>query len=217
MEPFLDRLSGPELLALRERSRPQRFARGALLMAELQMGDRVLILVKGRVKVTGATPNGRDAVLGFRGAGELVGELAALDGRPRSGTVTALETVDALAVPDAAFRAYLEDHPRVAIILLELLASRLRDADRKRIEFGAADTVGRVCARLTELVERFGSPDGDVVVIDLPITQEELAGWCGSSREATARALQTLRDLHWVETRRRQLVVRDLEAVRARI
>ena len=102
------------------------------------------------------------------------------------------------------------------MLLLELLASRLRDADRKRMEFASADTVGRVCARLDELQARFGTRDGDDIVIDLPITQEELAGWCGSSREATARALQTLRDLGWVETRRRQFVVRDLEAVRGR-
>jgi CRP/FNR family transcriptional regulator, cyclic AMP receptor protein len=155
-------------------------------------------------------------VLGFRGAGELVGELAALDGHPRSGTVTALEQVDAFAIPDDVFRAFLEAHPRVAMLMLEMLASRLRDADRKRMEFSAADTVGRVCARLVELAERFGTADGDALVIDLPITQEELAGWCGSSREATARGLQTLRELGWIETRRRQLVVRDLESVRGR-
>jgi CRP-like cAMP-binding protein len=216
MEPFLNQLTAPELQALRERSRPQRFKGGTLLLAERQLGDRVLVLLDGRVKVTGATPAGRDAVLGFRGAGELVGELSALDGHPRSGTVTALELVDALTVSDVAFRSYIAEQPRVAMLLLEMLASRLRDADRKRIEFSSADTVGRVCARLVELAERFGMPDGETFVVDLPITQEELAGWCGASREATARALQTLRDLGWVETRRRQLVVRDLEAVRDR-
>src|SRR4051812_1426025 len=108
MDSFVDRLSPAELQALRERARPQRFPRGGLLMAERQLGDRVLILIRGRVKVSRATPAGRDAVLGFRGAGELVGELAALDGQPRSGTVTALEQVDALAIADDVFRGFLE-------------------------------------------------------------------------------------------------------------
>src|SRR4051812_39403750 len=217
MEAFLDRLRDDELRVLAERGRTQRFTRGALLMAERGQGDRVLALLEGRVKVTSATPAGRDAVLGFRGKGELVGELAALDGEPRSGTVTALEPVVALAIPDEAFRQFLMDQPRVAMVLLETLSSRLRDADRKRNEFSSADTVGRVCARLVELTERFGVRDGEALIIDLPITQEELAGWCSASREATARALQTLRELGWIDTRRRQLVVYDLAAVRNRI
>ncbi|MEA2169501.1 MAG: family transcriptional regulator, cyclic receptor protein [Solirubrobacteraceae bacterium] len=216
-DSFLARLTEPELEDLRQRSRTERFARGALLLAERQVSDRVLVLTEGRVKVTGSTPAGRDAVLGFRIAGELVGEQAALDGEPRSGTVTALEPVEALAIGDARFRDYLADQPRVAMVLLELLSRRLRDADRKRIEFAAADTVGRACARLVELAERFGTPGPDGLVIDLPITQEELAGWCGASREATARALQTLRELGWIQTRRRALIVTDLEAVRARM
>ena len=115
--------------------------------------------------------------------------------------------------PHVEFRRDLTDHPRVALLLLETLSRRLRDAGRKRVEFAAADTVGRVCSRLVELIERFGVREGDAVAIDLPITQEELAGWCGASREATAHALQTLRELGWVETGRRRLVVRDVAPV----
>jgi CRP-like cAMP-binding protein len=215
-ERFLDRLTQPELEDLRARTRSQRFARGALLLAERQVGDRVLILLAGRVRISGVTSAGRDAVLGFRGPGELVGELAALDGLPRSGAVTALESVETLTISDVEFRRFLSDHPRAALLLLEIVSRRLRDADRKRVEFAAADTVARVCSRLVELTERFGHPEGDGTAIDLPITQDELAGWCGASREATARALQTLRELGWVETSRRKLVVRDLASVSAR-
>jgi CRP-like cAMP-binding protein len=98
-----------------------------------------------------------------------------------------------------------------------MLSERLRDADVKRIGFAASDTVGRVASRLVELADRFGEEDerGETL-ITLPLTQEELAAWCGSSREATAKALQTLRSLGWVETARRRITVHDLASLRAR-
>ena len=174
------------------------------------------MLLAGRVKVTCITSDGREVVLGFRGPGELVGELSAIDGRPRSGGITALEIVETLTIPAADFQAYLGRHPRVAMLVMRMLTERLRDADRKRIEFAAADTTGRVAARLVELAERFGVEEEGGVAIDLPLTQEELAGWCGASREATAKALHTLRSLGWVDTARRRLTVHDLASLRAR-
>lgn len=216
MQGFLGELAPDELEDLRGRSRVQRFQRGALLLAERQVGDRVMVLLEGRVKVTCVTSEGREAVLGFRGPGDLVGELAAIDGRPRSGAVAAVEPVEALTIPDAEFRAWIQQHPGAAMQLMRLLTERLRDADRKRIEFAAADTVGRVASRLIELSERFGEPEGAAVGITLPLTQEELAGWCGASREATVKALQTMRGLGWIDTGRRRFVVHDMDALRAR-
>jgi CRP/FNR family transcriptional regulator, cyclic AMP receptor protein len=93
---------------------------------------------------------------------------------------------------------------------------RLRDSDRKRVEFGAHDTTGRVAARLVELAERFGQTAGDQVKIAMPLSQDELASWTGSSREAVSKALSALRSLGWIETSRLRVVIRDLAALRAR-
>jgi CRP/FNR family transcriptional regulator, cyclic AMP receptor protein len=102
-------------------------------------------------------------------------------------------------------------------VLLKLLAHRLRDADRKRIEFASLDTQGRVAARIVELSARFGQPRPDgSVLITLPLSQEQLATWVGSSREATAKALGQLRERGLVETGRRRLTVVDLRALQAR-
>jgi CRP-like cAMP-binding protein len=131
-------------------------------------------------------------------------------------TARALEPVEVLAVSSDAFVAFLERTPGVALVLVRMLNRRLRDADRKRTEFVAQDTVGRVCSRLVELADRFGEDDGASVHIDLTITQEELAGWTGSSREAVIRALRTLRELGWIATRRRGITLLDVEALRHR-
>src|SRR6266516_1694740 len=172
---------------LRERGVQRRFRKGQALFHQGGTSDRVVVLLSGRVKVSTVTADGKEVVLAFRGPGDLLGELSAIDGDARSATVGALEPVEAAVVPASEFRAFLAVHPRVAILLLEMLARRLRDADRKRVEFGAHDTLGRVAARLVELAERYGEPATDGVRITLPLSQEELAGWTGSSREAVGK------------------------------
>jgi CRP-like cAMP-binding protein len=99
---------------------------------------------------------------------------------------------------------------------MKMLSRRLRDADRKRAEFAAQDSMGRVAARIVELAERFGAPAEAGVRIDLPISQEELAGWTGCSREAVSKALQAMRRVGWIETQRRSITALDLDALRRR-
>jgi CRP-like cAMP-binding protein len=99
---------------------------------------------------------------------------------------------------------------------MRMLVTRLRDADSKRVEFTAFDTVGRVARRLVELAERFGTASDDRVEIALALSQEELAGWTGSSREAVSKALQSLRGRGWIETKRRGITILDLDALRKR-
>jgi CRP/FNR family transcriptional regulator, cyclic AMP receptor protein len=201
--------------AMREQGRRATFEPGERLMHEGEPGDSVALILTGRVKVGHTGGSGREMVLDLRGAGELVGELSALDRAPRSGSVTAIEPVEALMLPASAFRT-LMDRAELARELLEMLSRRFRDADRKRIEFGASDTVGRAAARIVELAERYGERSGEAVVISLPVSQEELAGWTASSRAALASALRTLRELGWIETHRRRITVRDMDALRAR-
>lgn len=214
---FLDTLSDADLALLHERGVRRRFAKGAALFHERQVSDRVMFVFEGRVKIVSVAEDGRETVLAFRGPGEVLGELSAIDGQPRSASVIAVDPVEALVLPSADFRAFLERTPRATLFLLERLITRLREADLKRIEFGTSDTIGRVAARLVELADRYGRADGTGGrVIDLPITQEELASWVGSSREGVNKALHTLRGLRWVETERRAITVLDMEALRRR-
>lgn len=198
-----------------EHGRRARFDAGGRLLRERGPGEEVALILSGRVKISHTGREGRDTVLDFRGPGELVGELAVLDAAPRSSSVTAIEPVEALLVAASDFRALL-GKPQFALELMRLLTERFRDADRKRIEFGATDTLGRVCARLAELAERYGEPDGTGLAISLPISQEKLASWTAASRAGLANALRTLRELGWVETERRRIRVVDLAALQAR-
>src|SRR3954452_3280705 len=107
----------------------RKFVRGSVILHPGDDPASVFVLVEGRVKITAPNVHGREAVLAFRGPGDLVGELGSIDGLPRSAGVAALEPVVVLAVTGRDFRRLLETRPGIGIALLKLLAARLRSAD----------------------------------------------------------------------------------------
>ena len=143
----------------------------------------------------------------------MIGELSVFDGGLRSATAIVAEDVEAVVAPADAVLRTLQDSA-AAQEVISVLARRLRYADRARIEFATLNTLGRVALRLLELSERFGqeSPEGTLVL--LPLSQDQLASWCGASREATVKALASLRSLKVITTGRRNLIVHDDEALR---
>jgi CRP/FNR family transcriptional regulator, cyclic AMP receptor protein len=211
---FLDELEPEDREELVKLASTRRYRRGDVLFHQGDDAGSVLVLMSGHVKTVQVTGEGREIILGFPGPGELLGELSAVDGLPRSATVRALEDVDALALPGSAFRALIEHRPRIAVVLLRAVIARLREADRQRVDHAVHDVVVRVARRLVQLTDRFGDADADVVDTGLALTQDELAAWAGASREAVAKAIALLRTLGWVRTERRRIVVLDLPALR---
>jgi CRP/FNR family cyclic AMP-dependent transcriptional regulator len=213
---FLALLSDGDRDALLTQGGPRRFARGEGLMYAGEPGDRVLIVLSGHVKASNVDSRGREMVLSFRGPGDVLGELSFTHAEPRSSSVTAIEPVEARAIAASEFRDYLLRRPTAALTLIDVISRRFRDANRKRVQFGDLDTVGRVAARLIELCERYGRRTETGIQIGLPLTQEDLGGWTASSRAGVAGALRTMRDLGWITTDRRRIVVLDLDALTGR-
>lgn len=213
---FFERLTHDERASLHQLAVKRTFPKGAILMFQDEYDERLLLLLTGRVKVTRAAERGHELLLAIRDAGDLLGELAFIDGLPRIATVTALEPVEALVLSGGRFRSYLEGTPRVAVVLLESVASRFRESTVKRLQFAASDTLGRLASRIIELADRYGERSEDGVVVPMPISQDDLASWTGASRAGVAQALQTLRELGWLTTERRRLIVRDVDALRGR-
>jgi CRP-like cAMP-binding protein len=202
---------------IRRLGRPIRYEVGETLFHEGETGRSVYALASGQVKVTVVTPSGREVLLAVKGPDDLLGELAAIDGRPRSATATALEPVDTVVLEDAAFDAVLDEYPLLARRLLRVLAAQVREGDWRTADREGADTVTRVARRLAILAERYGEHRGDGGVrISLRLTQEDLASWIGATREATSRALGELRRAGAIETGRQRLFVRDLDILRSR-
>ena len=212
---FLELLTEPERADLMRRGRRRAWERDEIVCTEGERSDWVLVVLSGWAKASSDTARGAEVLLAVRGPGALLGDMAAIDGQPRSATVTALDPLTALVVPVAEFSGFLQAHGRIGFLLMRMLVERLRDADRKRIEFGAHSTAGRVATRLVELAERFGEQTPTGLRVAVPLSQDELAGWTGASREAVSKALGVLRSYGWITTGRRQIIVHDLEALRS--
>lgn len=212
---FLASLLEPERDALLSAGRTRRWQRGELLVRAGDRIDSATVLLGGSVKVHKTAVEGAEVVLALLGPGDLLGEMSAVREGERSANATALEAVEGMVIPIADLRAFLSAHPHALLALLEMAVARLHLADLRQVEFATAGSLARVATRIVELAERFGvEREGSTIEVGVPLTQEELAAWSASSRESTARALHTLRRLGLVETRRRRLIVRDLEKLR---
>jgi CRP-like cAMP-binding protein len=205
---FWAELDPQDAHALAALCRTRTYARGQALFHERQLADQVVVIRSGWVKIVLSS----GAVLAFRGPGELIGELAPLDGGARSASVCAIDRVEALSLPAAAFRRFVEERPRIAFVLLGILTQRLRDADAKRAEFTTHVTIERLAARLLELGELFGHHE-ESGGIRVSVSQEDLAGTTYASLESVARALRDMRRLGWIETRRGEVHLLDPDAL----
>ena len=201
--------------ALRDRGFARSFGRGQALFSEGDVGERVFLIEHGWVTLRSVGPDGEEMILGLRGPGEVVGEMSAFDGAPRTATALAVDAVDAVVAPATEVANVLAQDVDAANDFSRILVRRLRESDRQRVEFTVLDTLARVARRLLDLSDRFGTPGPDGVVhVELPLAQDELASWCGSSREATVKALRTLRELGAISTGRRRVTVHDREKLR---
>lgn len=214
-EGFLEALSADEAQALEAVGIRRLYGPSVTLVHEGDEAGPVVVLLSGLVKIA-TIAGGREAIVAVRGPGDLIGELAAIDGGPRSTSVTTLEPVDVLVVPRSHFTALLEQRPRIALVILRMVAARLRYAGAQQALFATHDVVGRLAQRLLELSERFGVQANGRIEIALPLSQEELASWIGASREAVSKAFQVLRSLRIVETGRRRVTVLDFDALERR-
>jgi CRP/FNR family cyclic AMP-dependent transcriptional regulator len=204
-----------ELDALLAAGRARHHLRGEVLLREGDAATSVLLIVSGLVKLTKTAASGRQAVLELRGPGDPIGELGAIDKQPRSANVVAVGDVEVVVLPADRFDALVQTRSALAHRLLVTVVGRLREASARQLELGTVDVVARVCRRLAELAALGTSIDGGVLV-RAEVSQQDLADWAGISRDGVVRALHELRTRGWLETGRRRLMIRDLDAIRRR-
>lgn len=210
---FWDELSGDEQSAIEAVGTRRTFENGAVVFREGDAPSFVFVIMSGRLKLTTAALDGRELLLELRGPGELIGELGVVDSTPRSATATAIDRLQVIVMGSAAFRQLMADRGNIALAVLTMVATRLRESGRRRLEDGTSDTVARLCGRLTELADD-AEPAADGSIELRPLTQQDLADWIGVSRDAVVLALRQLRDAGWVSTGRRRITIHDLEALR---
>ena len=207
---FSEWLGADDRAALLAVVRERRLDTGEALFRHGEAGDSFALVGTGRFKLVAHASGGREILLGLRGPGELIGELAILDHGPRTADVVALEPATVGVGSAEALRHLLHQRPSVAMAIIQSLSARLREADDGRMAMATLAGHARVAVRLLELASRYGLAGSAGTEIALPLSQDEIADWTGLSRPAVARALAEFRRIGCVTTGRRRLVITDL-------
>jgi CRP-like cAMP-binding protein len=214
--PLFSELSSEATQALLDSMEETQLPRGEVLFHEGDAGDRVYVVVEGKVKLGRQSSDGRENLLAILGPGQMFGELSLFDPGPRSATVTAVTDSVLWWLSHEGLLAWLEGRPEVARGMLAQLAGRLRRANDIVADLVFSDVPGRVAKALLELSRRFGAPAEGGIRVAHDLTQEELAQLVGASRETVNKALADFSSRGWIRLEQRSVVLLDVDRLRRR-
>lgn len=214
--PLFERMSPEEREELRGMMSQTTLRRGEVLFNEGDSGDRLYILLTGKVKLGHTSVDGRENLLAVLGPGEVVGELTLFDPGPRSTTATAVATTELLALEHNQLMGFIDSHPTLAKDMLRALAVRLRRTNIALADLVFSDVPGRVAKTLLDLAERFGAPTEDGIHVPHDLTQEELAQLVGASRETINKSLAEFVSRGWIRLEGRAVTLIDVERLKRR-
>lgn len=214
--PLFERMSPEEREELRGMMSQTTLRRGEVLFNEGDSGDRLYILLTGKVKLGHTSVDGRENLLAVLGPGEIVGELTLFDPGPRSATATAVATTELLALEHNQLMGFIDSHPTLAKDMLRALAVRLRLTNTALADLVFSDVPGRVAKALLDLAERFGAPTEDGIHVPHDLTQEELAQLVGASRETINKSLAEFSSRGWIRLEGRAVTLIDVERLKRR-
>lgn len=210
VELFRD-LDAAELDQIEQAADTRRLRRGDVLFREDEIAHDLFVVVDGRIAISNKSADGRESMVALMERGDLFGEMPLFDGRNRSAEARALEPSEVVTIPYEPVRKLYEDRPAHLWSVVALLAGRLRTMDATLADSVFLDVTGRTAKRLLELA-------GDADEFSLPITQEELAGMVGASRERVNKAIASFVRLGWISQsdRRYRITNRQQLALRSR-
>lgn len=179
-----------EMTSLLARARIERRKARSVIFRQDSPGYGLMAVLSGRVKISSRAPNGREIVLNIINPGEVFGEVALLDGKPRTADATALTACELLIIDRRDFIPFLQAHPDVAVRLLSVLCERLRRTSQQVQDLLFLDVRGRLAKTLLRLAETHGQATPDGHRIDLKFSQRELGSLVGLTRESINKQLR---------------------------
>jgi CRP/FNR family transcriptional regulator, cyclic AMP receptor protein len=185
------------------------FNRGDVIFTEGEEPAELFVVLSGRIAIANKSLDGRESVIALMERGDLFGEMPLFDGLNRSAEARALEVSDVVAIPYVPLRSLYESQPELLWNVVALLATRLRNTDEALADSVFLDVTGRTAKRLLELA-------GDADEFSLPITQEELAGMVGASRERVNKAIASFIRLGWLDQHERRYRILNREQLERR-
>jgi CRP-like cAMP-binding protein len=215
-------LNGNKMLALLDRAAVARLE-GSCAWKVVHAGEPIVsrdsdsrdvfFVVKGRCRIVNFSPSGREVAYAVAGPGEYFGEMAAIDGLPRSATVVALEDCVLGVISPQVFRELIEQHPKVGFVVMEKLVRIVRTSDDRIMDLATLSAYQRVYSELLKLVKPDPVRQGSWLIYPLP-TQAQIASQASTTRETVARVLSHLAGDGVAERKSKTLYIRQIDRLR---
>ena len=205
---FLGLLSDSALTTLIRSGRTRQYPAGAIICRRGDIGDSVLVVLSGSLKIRNTTHDGRDVGLNFLGVGDVAGEIAVLDGGERTADIVALENAEVFVIQRREILPILTTHPQAMLAIVEVLCDKLRNAT-SIIEDSTHEMLGRVARGLMRLARQHGRRRKDRTRINLKLSQAELGSYLGLSRANVSRQLTDLKASGAIEIDGAYIVIID--------
>lgn len=210
-------LSDEDVRLLMSAAKRRTFRTGEVIFHRDDPGQVLYVIREGKVKICLISPDGQEISLVVFGKGECFGELALLDGLPRSADAIALEKVECYTLQRSDFHGAIMKNPKIAIQVLEVLSKRLRNTDQQVEDLIFLDVYGRVAKKLLELAESHGTTVDDGTRIEIRLTQQELASMVGASRESVNKVLGYFTDKKFISADKQRITLHRVEDLKRRI
>jgi CRP/FNR family cyclic AMP-dependent transcriptional regulator len=212
--PFFSGLDAASLQSVGRGMRARRFRRSEVIFHLGDPGDALFIVMSGAIKIMLPSDTGDEAILATLRSGDVFGELALLDGAPRSATAVALEPTETLILPRAQFRELLSTEPAIRDALLSSIAGELRRLTNHVEELHFLDITGRLASRLARLATDSGKKETDGSIrLGSPLTQGDLAAMIGCTRQSVNKLLGMFTDDGLIRLERDSIVVLNLDGL----
>ncbi len=210
---LLGRLNSQEIDALLAYTRVERSRAGREIFSKGSPGDSMMAVLKGRVKISSLSPEGKEIVLNIISPGEIFGEIALLDGKERTADATAMDDCELLVLSRRDFLPFLERHADICLLLLSVLCERLRRTSEQLEDVTFRHLQSRLAKTLLRLGRSAGAPKGRALRIDLKLSQRDLANIVGATRESINKHLQLLQRSGVIGRDRGAIVIKDVAAL----
>jgi CRP/FNR family transcriptional regulator, cyclic AMP receptor protein len=205
--PLFADLDSSDLDIVAKAARRHTYPKGSIIFYEGDPGDYLLVILKGRLKVTLLGERGQETIVTILEEPAFLGEVALLDGTPRSATVIALMPTDVLQIGREPFFTLMKKYPHSALKIMRQLADALRRATEQIRTLSMFDVYGRVLRCLLVAAQQKGETSKSRMIIRPRPTMTELALMSGCSRETVSRAMKTLLSTGYVTVVERGLAV----------
>lgn len=203
--PLFQDLTDNDLAIIDELAIEKQVPKNTIVLTEGEVGDSLYVIVSGRVKIFIGDEDGREIILKFLNPGDFFGEMSMIDRQPRSASASTLENSVFKVISQQAFQACLNRTPSIGTQVMQALAKRLREADRKISTLALMDVYGRVASTLMELAIQ---SNGKTIVGE-KLSQQDLANMVGASREMVNRILKDLSDRGYITVESKSITIHN--------